>query len=103
MRSYGPKGRPPKTVHLPVGGRRFRSSIEDLIGFLVTEQLATGRPGRKEQVDQRQQRLEGRQFRAAVRRNRDIALAILPGGRLHDALTSKTCRRARRAIRGTAA
>jgi hypothetical protein len=77
MRSYGPKGRPLKKLHLPVGGRRFRPSVEDLIEFLVTEKLADGRRGWKAHVDEGRQRFEERQLRAAVRRHPDIALAIL--------------------------
>lgn len=77
MRSYGPRGRPLKKLHLPVGGRRFRPSVEDLIEFLVTEQLASGRPGWKRHVDQGRRRFEERQLKAAVRRNPEIALAIL--------------------------
>lgn len=77
MRSYGPKGRPLDKLHLPVGGRRFRPSVEDLIEFLVTEQLADGRPCWKTHVDQGRQRFEERQLRAAVRRNPAIAMAIL--------------------------
>jgi hypothetical protein len=77
MRSYGPRGRPLKKLHLPVGGRRFRPAVEDLIEFLVTEKLAAGRPGWKAHVDRGRQGFEERQLRAAVRRNPDIALAIL--------------------------
>ena len=77
MQCFGPKRRPLKKLHLPVGGRRFRPSVEDLIEFLVTEQLADGRPGWKTHVDQGRRRFEERQLRAAVRRNPTIALAIL--------------------------
>jgi hypothetical protein len=77
MRSYRPRGRPLKKLHLPVGGRRFRPAAEDLIEFLVTEKLAFGRPGWKTYVDRGRQGFEERQLRAAVRRNPGIALAIL--------------------------
>jgi hypothetical protein len=77
MGSYGPKGRPLRKLHLPVGGRRFRPSVEDLIEFVITEQLAAGRPGWKRHVDRGRQRFEERQLRAAVRRNPDIALSVL--------------------------
>jgi hypothetical protein len=77
MRSYGPKGRPLEKLHLPVGGRRFRPSVEDLVEFLVTEQLADGRPNWETHVDAGRRRFEERQLRAAVRRNPEIALAIL--------------------------
>lgn len=77
MRSYGPRGRPLKKLHLPVGGRRFRPIVEDLIEFLVIEKLAGGRPGWKVHVERGRQGFEERQLRAAVRRRPDIALAIL--------------------------
>ena len=77
MRSYGPKGRPLKKLHLPVGGRRFRPAVEDLIEFLVTEQLADGRSGWKKHVEQGRKGFEERQLRAAVRRHPEIAIAIL--------------------------
>ncbi|MGN6680105.1 MAG: hypothetical protein ACTHKL_20275, partial [Streptosporangiaceae bacterium] len=38
-RSYGPRGRPLERLHLPVGGRRYRPTVEDLIEFLITEKL----------------------------------------------------------------
>jgi hypothetical protein len=77
MRNYGPRGRPLKKLHLPVGGRRFRPTVEDLIEFLIIEKLAEKRPGWKKYVEQGRKRFEERQLRAAVRRNPDIALAIL--------------------------
>jgi hypothetical protein len=77
MASYGPRGRALKKLHLPVGGRRFRPSVEDLIEFVVTEKLASGRPGWKAHVDRGRERFEERQLRAAVRRQPEIALAIL--------------------------
>jgi hypothetical protein len=77
MQNYGPKGRPQKKLHLPVGGRRFRPCVEDLIEFLVREQLADGRKNWKKHVDEGRRGFEKRQLRAAVRRNPDIALAIL--------------------------
>jgi len=77
MASYGSKGRPLRKLHLPVGGRRFRPIVEDLIEFLVTEKLAPGRTGWKKHVDAGRKRFEERQLRAAVRRNPEIALAIL--------------------------
>lgn len=77
MASYGPRGRPLKKLHLPVGGRRFRPAVEDLIEFLITEKLAAGRPGWKAHVNRGRQGFEERQLRAAVRRHPDIALAIL--------------------------
>lgn len=76
-RLYGPRGRLLDRLHLPVGGRRFRPIVEDLIEFLIVEKLATGRPGWKKRVDQGRDDFAERQLRAAVRRNPDIAISIL--------------------------
>jgi hypothetical protein len=32
-------------LHFPVGGRRYRPALEDLIEFLIVEQIAEARPG----------------------------------------------------------
>jgi hypothetical protein len=77
MSRYGRRGRPLKKLHLPVGGRRFRPTVEDLIEFLIIERLATGRRGWEKHVEEGRRRFEERQLRAAVRRHPDIALAIL--------------------------
>jgi hypothetical protein len=66
MSRYGPRGRPLKKLHLPVGGRRFRPTVEDLIEFLIIERLATGRRGWEKHVEEGRRRFEERQLRAAV-------------------------------------
>ncbi len=76
-RRYGPRGRPLERLHLPVGGRRFRPAIEDLVEFLIVEQLAAGRPRWQEHVRRGREKFAERQLRAAVRRDPDAALAIL--------------------------
>lgn len=63
-----------KDFHFPVGGRRYRPSIEDVIEFLVAEDLADARPGWHEAVVDSRCRWEDRQLRAAVRRNPGLAL-----------------------------
>lgn len=56
-------------LHLPVGGRRFRPTLEDVIDFLVTENFVH----KHEQCDQtladRREEFQRKQLRAAVRRN----------------------------------
>jgi len=64
-------------LHLPVGGRRFRPSLEDLIEFAVVEGLATGRVGWEKRVAEGREGFHNRQLRAAIRRNPDIAIAAL--------------------------
>jgi hypothetical protein len=77
MSRYGPRGRPLKKLHLPVGGRRFRPTLEDLVEFLITEKLVSGRSGWQRHVQAGRERFEERQLRAAVRRNPGAALSIL--------------------------
>jgi hypothetical protein len=75
---YGAKGRPLERLHLPVGGRRYRPTIEDLIEFLIVEELAAEhRQDWQDWVEAGRTRFEERQLRAAVRRNPDAAMEIL--------------------------
>lgn len=52
-----------------MGGRRFRPSLEDIIEFLVCEDLAEGRPGWQRVVDEGRDRFQPNHLRAAMRRN----------------------------------
>jgi len=63
-----------KDFHLPVGGRRYRPTIEDVIEFIVAENLADSRPAWADAVRDSRSRWEDRQLRAAVRRNPNLAL-----------------------------
>jgi hypothetical protein len=69
--------RPLRDFHFPVGGRRFRPTLEDVVEFLAVEGLAELRPGWKTAVKEHRERWEERQLRAAVRRFPDIAIAQL--------------------------
>lgn len=64
-------------LHLPAGGRRFRTSVEDLIAFLIAERLVTPRLGWREALEAERADFEDRQLRAAVRRNPESAIDIL--------------------------
>ncbi|HEX8081339.1 MAG TPA: hypothetical protein VF557_14105 [Jatrophihabitans sp.] len=64
-------------AHLPVGGRRYRPTVEDMIDFLVTEGLADGHPGWTTHVEAGRDRFMQAQLRAAVRRNPEVALEVL--------------------------
>jgi hypothetical protein len=66
-----------KDFHFPVGGRRYRPTIEDVIEFLATEDLADCRAGWREAVDRSRQTWADRQLRAAVRRTPQPALEQL--------------------------
>ncbi|MGH9280666.1 MAG: hypothetical protein ACRD12_21560 [Acidimicrobiales bacterium] len=64
-------------LHFPVGGRRFRPALEDLIAFLVREGMAMGKPGWEVVVESHRQRFHRIQLKAAVRRDPDTARSML--------------------------
>jgi hypothetical protein len=65
----GDERRPLEKLHFPVGGRRFRPSLEDIIEFLVAERLTDGRDGWQQVVDAGREKFQRNQLRAAMRRN----------------------------------
>lgn len=69
--------RPLARQHLPVGGRRFRVSLEDVIEFLVRERYAEPRPGWEDAIERHRRAWYERQLAAAVRRDPEIARAEL--------------------------
>lgn len=60
-------------MHLPVGGRRFRPTLEDIVEFLVTEHLVEARPSWRDAVDCGRESFRKKQLRAAIRRDPDTA------------------------------
>lgn len=64
-------------LHLPVGGRRYRTSLEDVIEFLIREGFAEGRPGWETVVAGHRANYQRRQLMAAVRNDPQSALAQL--------------------------
>jgi hypothetical protein len=56
-------------LHLPVGGRRFRPTLEDLIEFLVVERFVEARPGWRAELAKTRESFRIKQLRAAVRRD----------------------------------
>lgn len=69
--------RPLRKLHLPLGARRFRFTLEDLVEFLVVEHFAVPRPGWETAVQEHRQRWNELQLRAAVRRDPEVALDAL--------------------------
>lgn len=63
--------------HLPVGGRRYRPSVEDVIEFLVVEGLVDAHTGWKDEVAARRREWFSVQLMAAVRRDPDTAAGQL--------------------------
>jgi hypothetical protein len=55
-------------LHLPVGGRRFRPTLEDIVEFLVLEGICDERPGWENAVQEHRMRWRENQLKAAVRR-----------------------------------
>jgi hypothetical protein len=64
-------------LHLPAGDRRYRPTLEDVVEFLVTEQLASPRQGWRQAVDEGRGRWRRIQLSAAVRRDPDTARTAL--------------------------
>lgn len=68
-KARGVEATPLPRIHLPVGGRRFRPTLEDVIEFLVVEGLATPRDGWDKVVARHRRRWEELQLKAAIRRD----------------------------------
>lgn len=65
-------------IHFPVGGRRFRPTVEELLGFLNREKLFTDwRPGWNTILDQSLEAWNKRQAQATVRNNSEAAIEQL--------------------------
>lgn len=69
--------RPLERMHLPVGGKRFRPILEDIVEFLITEKLAQPKSGWEEAVAVGRERFRRIQLRAAIRRDPDTARSAL--------------------------
>jgi hypothetical protein len=61
-------------LHLPVGGRRFRPTLEDIIEFLIVEELVEARPKWKATLEASRDAFREKQLRAAVRQFPEVAL-----------------------------
>ena len=71
------KTRKLRDLHFPVGGKRFRPTLEDLVEFMVTEEMVDPRTGWEQVVKDHRARWEAIQVKAAVRRNQEDAAAAL--------------------------
>jgi hypothetical protein len=67
-------------LHLPVGGRRYRPALEDLLEALVMEKILDPKPGWNRVLEAERAEFRRRQLKAAVRNDPDTAIAAL-----HDA------------------
>ncbi len=59
----------PADLHLPVGGRRFRPCLEDIIEFCILERLVSPRDGWERALNNSRDEFLDQQLRAAVHRN----------------------------------
>jgi hypothetical protein len=64
-------------LHFPVGGRRYRPALEDVIEFLIAEKLAKPRQGWEGVLNQSREDFRRRQLRAAIRRDLETAKQAL--------------------------
>lgn len=71
------KSRKLRDLHLPVGGKRYRPTLEDMIEFVVTEEMATPHEGWLDVVLEHRRRWELIQLKAAVRRDQEDAAEAL--------------------------
>jgi hypothetical protein len=64
---------PLRDLHFPVGGRRYRPSVEDIVEFLIVEELALGHDGWEAVVNEHRDRWHRVQLLSVVRRNPEWA------------------------------
>ena len=70
--------RPSSRLHLPVGGRRFRPCLEDIIEFCIVERIVEPQQDDwKELLDDHRDEFYRRQLRSAVRRDPQGAVSAL--------------------------
>ena len=62
-------GRSLAQLHFPVGGKRFRPCLEDVIEFLVVERLVQARDGYEKLLEVGRERFRKNQLMAAMRRD----------------------------------
>ena len=65
------------SLHLPVGGERFRPGLEDVLEFLVRDCGVDAKPGWQVAVTESRQTWRRRQLRAAVRDLQEEAAEVL--------------------------
>jgi hypothetical protein len=80
-------------LHFPVGGRRFRPCLEDVVEFLVVEGFAEPRDGWKDVLEEHREGFHRRQLGAAVRSDPETAKQALAEA---EAETAERDRKAKR-------
>jgi hypothetical protein len=64
-------------LHFPVGGRRFRPALEDVLEFLIDEQLVEPKDGWQDELERCRAEFRDIQLRAAIRRYPELAREVL--------------------------
>lgn len=64
-------------MHLPLGGRRYRPTLEDMVEFLITEKLARAKKGWRKAIASGRDEFRKKQLRAAIRRDPETAREAL--------------------------
>lgn len=70
---HGQKPRALDALHFPVGGRRFRPALEDIVEFLVVERFVKPRNDWQSVLDGFRDEFREKQLRAAIRTHPEIA------------------------------
>jgi hypothetical protein len=73
-------GRPRDSVehlHFPVGGRRYRPPLEDIIEFLIMERLVHERAGARDLLDRHRDEFRRIQLKAAIKSDVPTAIEAL--------------------------
>ena len=77
LRAGGRDKSKPADLHLPVGGRRFRPCLEDIIEFCILERLVTPRKGWEKALNRSRDDYRQRQLRTAVHHDPFTAAQVL--------------------------
>ncbi|GLZ01619.1 hypothetical protein [Actinoplanes sp. NBRC 103695] len=64
-------------LHFPVGGRRFRPALEDVLEFLIDEQLINAKDDWRERLSETREEFRDIQLKAAIRQNPQLARDVL--------------------------
>jgi hypothetical protein len=64
-------------LHFPVGGRRFRPTLEDVLEFLIDEQLVKAKPASAKILNDARDQFREIQLRASVRKSPEAAADVL--------------------------
>jgi hypothetical protein len=71
-------GVPASSTHLPLGDRRYRPCLEDVIQYLIVEGACAPRNDHwRDTLDATRNEFHEGQFRAAIRRNPELARSVL--------------------------